>query len=164
MVTQHVQLISDFLTAASTVLNQQLPANLITHAMHQAPHNIPRLPEGSGAVYVFSLPAVAAVPAGPNRVLKVGKAGARAAPRFQYHHYGVNAPSTLAKAIHNNQILWAYIGYPGNAVVTGDWMKQSLDRDSFFVAPCLDQDRIIGLLEVFVKARLGPVYEGSLKG
>ena len=164
MVNKPMQLIDEFLVCASGVLNRQLNPNHITHSHHKAPHVAPKLPLTYGAVYVFSLSNSSLVPAGPNRALKVGKVGAGAAPRFQYHHYGDSAPSTLAKAIKNNPILWPYIALPPNTKTIGDWMKQSLDRDSFFVLPCDDHDRVIALLEVFIKSRLGPIYEGSLSG
>jgi hypothetical protein len=92
----------------------------------------------------------------------VGKVGPGSNPRFQNHHYGSNAPSTLAKAIANNPILWPYIGYSADIQNIGEWIRKNLDRDSFFVSSCDDHNNLIALLEVFVKARLGPIYEGSL--
>src|SRR5438132_1513548 len=53
------------------------PALAIRHEGQPAPHQPHGLPMGFGAVYVFSLSSRygAGCPAGPNRVLKVGRVG-----------------------------------------------------------------------------------------
>jgi hypothetical protein len=62
-----------------------------------APHNPPsKLPEEMMAVYVFYW---------GNQCLKVGKAGPKSKARYTSQHYGLNAPSTLAKSLlkHNGK-------------------------------------------------------------
>lgn len=78
------------------------------------------------------------------------------------HYKSGSAHSTLAGAIENNCILWNLIGYSSGVADTGKWMKDNLDRDDFFIAPHSEQGKIIKVLEVYLRARLGPMYEGSL--
>ena len=139
----------------------ELPPNAISHDGSVAPHRTYDLPAGKGAVYVFTLPAGASAPAGPNRALKVGKAGPNSNARFRYQHYkSGTANSTLAGAIENNPILHSYIGLRETPKDVGAWIKQSTDRDNFYVIG--DRRDVLGMLEVFLKGRLGPVFEGSL--
>ena len=139
----------------------ELSVEEIDHELLIAPHSPKDLPSGKAAVYVFSLPATCTAPAGPNRALKVGKAGPNSNNRFRYQHYkSGSANSTLAGAIENNPILLSYIGisrFPDNL---GNWIRENTDRDNFYVDG-LRQD-LLGFLEVYLKGRLGPIYEGSL--
>ena len=97
-------------------------------------------------------------PSGAGRVLKVGKAGPKSNPRFRYQHYAAgSARSTLSGAIENNPLLWGYIGFSRGEIV-GDWIREKTDRDNFY----FKDEKLIGLFEVYAKARLGPVFEGSL--
>lgn len=128
-----------------------------------APHVPARLPSGKGAVYVFSLSAQfgAHSLAGAHRVLKVGKVGPNSNNRFQYqHHSATAAVSTLAASLLRNPVLWPCLGDLDIASDSvGEWMKQHLDRDHFFTA---GEDRDLrSMLEVYLRARLGPVFEGS---
>jgi hypothetical protein len=127
-----------------------------------APHCPPsKLPGGCTAVYVFSLSAAygATVPAGPNRVLKVGKVGANSAPRFCSQHYlPRSANSNLAKSLLAEKILWPYLGID-HLEESGikAWMCEHLERDHVFVAgqPGLERE-----IERYFRGRLGPVFEG----
>ncbi len=131
----------------------------ITHDCWVAPHKCKDLPKGCGAVYIFSLASISAAPAGGGRVLKVGKAGASSNPRFRYQHYSEgSAQSTLAGAIRNNPLLWGYISFPGATVDIGEWLRNNTDRNNFY----FQKPELIGLFEVYAKANLGPVFEGSL--
>jgi hypothetical protein len=80
MVQSQQQLISEFLAALG-------PSSAITisHEGQPAPHTSHVLPIGKCAIYVFSLSEGygSTVPAGPSRVLKVGKAGPNSNARFQ---------------------------------------------------------------------------------
>lgn len=111
----------------------------------------------AGAVYVFSLSdRVGFAPMG--RVLKVGKVGSNSNPRFRYQHYNPgSAGSTLAGAVLNNPLLWNYIGYDGQKEI-GGWLKQNTDRENFYFM----NREVVALFEVYAKAVLGPVYEGSM--
>jgi hypothetical protein len=161
MVEEPKRLIEEFAVAIREKCGIDLPLNAISHDGSPAPHRTHDLPAGKGAVYVFTLPANANAPAGPNRALKVGKAGPNSNARFRYQHYkSGTANSTLAGAIENNPILHRYIGLRETPDEVGAWIKQSTDRDNFYVVG--DRRDVLGILEVFIKGRLGPVFEGSL--
>ena len=133
----------------------------IGHEYLAAPHTAGDLPSGRGAVYVFTLPVASTTPAGPNRALKVGKAGPNSNARFRYQHYkSGSAQSTLAAAIENNSLLFHFLGIDSLPAEIGGWIRESTDRDNFFVNG--NQPKILSFLEVYMKARLGPVFEGSL--
>lgn len=153
------EIIEGFIKDARSQLGLPVNTSAIRHDCWPAPHQPKDLPLGYGAVYVFTLSSASKAAAGPHRALKVGKAGANSNARFRYQHYSpTSASSTLAGAILNNQLLWTYIGYPGASIEIGQWIRQNTDRDNFYFS----DDRLIGLFEVYAKARLGPAFEGSL--
>jgi hypothetical protein len=127
-----------------------------------APHRQPRLPPGQAAIYVFSLsPDYGAdVPAGPGRVLKVGKVGAQSGPRYSSQHYTLSARSTLAKSLLRYRVLWPWLGITAlDQATVKPWMLANLERTHFFVPG--DRREVLAELEVFVRARVGSVFEGS---
>jgi hypothetical protein len=135
---------------------------LLSHEHLQAPHRPPsRLRAESTAVYVFSLNAAygTTCPAGPNRVLKVGKVGAKSAARFCSQHYlPESAGSNLAKSLLNERVLWPYLGIDQlDRSGIRAWMCAHLDRDHIFVTgqPGLERE-----IERYLRGRLGPVFEG----
>jgi hypothetical protein len=161
MISDPIQLISDFITSLQQSHGLVLEPALISHQHLPAPHNPTNLINGCGAVYTFTTHVSSTCQAGPNRALKVGKVGPDSNPRFKYQHYSGSANSTLAGAIKNNCILWDLMGYSSGVENTGKWIKDNLDRDDFFIALHPRQREIIKLLEVYLKARLGPMYEGT---
>ncbi len=125
MIINSQQLIDDFITDMSLFVNIYVDPSQIFFDFWAAPHSPRNLPLGKSAVYVFSLTSFTQAPAGANRVIKVGKVGSNSNNRFQYQHYsGGSADSTLSVAIENNPILWGYIGFPGNTINSGDWLKK----------------------------------------
>ncbi len=137
-------------------------AVLLSHEHLPAPHRPPsRLLAGSTAVYVFSLSADygTTCPAGPNRVLKVGKVGANSSARFCSQHYlPGSAGSNLAKSLLAERVLWPYLGIEQlDQAGIKAWMCEHLDRDHIFVAgqPGLERE-----IERYFRGRLGPVFEG----
>ena len=79
----------------------------VLHAPHQQQSDLPV----DGAVYVFSLASHVDCPAGPGRVLKVGRVGAGSNNRFRYQHYSATATrSTLARSLVKYQLLWPWLG------------------------------------------------------
>ena len=107
-----------------------LPQSDIVHEQHKAPVDVRtlRLPPGMGAAYVFSLSEQTQAPAGPNRVLKVGKVGPKSLARFRYQHYKPgSARSTLAGSIQHARTLWEYIGVSPNTKDFGTWLIQNTD-------------------------------------
>ncbi len=161
MITNPQQLINDFITDMSLFANKNVNPSQITFDSWAAPHPSKDLPSGKSAVYVFSLTALTKAPAGAHRVIKVGKVGSNSSNRFRYQHYSSrSANSTLAGAIENNPVLWGYIGFPVKNADTGDWLRKNTDRNNFYFSDF----SICGAFEVYARAKLGSIYEGSLSG
>lgn len=159
MVINAQQLIDDFVRDVRMQLEVTADLSGISHDCWTAPHKAKDLRQGCGAVYVFSLSPQTQAPAGPGRVLKIGKAGANSNPRFRYQHYTPgSAMSTLAGAILNNPLLWPYIGYSKEVADIASWIRENTNRDNFYFT----DGSLIGLFEVYAKAHLGPAFEGSL--
>jgi len=159
MLTNPGDLIQDFLTILNLYYHNKLNKNAISHDLMAAPHLPPKLPSGKCAVYIFLMNSATNAPAGPNRVLKVGKVNPNSGPRFQYQHYKPgSAMSTLAGAIEKYKILWNYLGISHNINNYGLWIQHNTDRDHFFIDESLNN--IKDLLEIYIKGRLGPVFEG----
>lgn len=134
----------------------------LSHECLPAPHRPPsRLPSGSCAVYVFSLSSAygSTCPAGPNRVLKVGKVGMNSAARFCSQHYlPGSAGSNLAKSLLAERLLWSYLGIEQlDATGIKRWMCEHLDRDHVFVVGQAGLEREV---ERYFRGCLGPVFEG----
>ena len=151
-------LISDFMAALGRSLTSP-----IFHESQLAPHHAHKLRPGACAVYVFSLSenhgrAIAAV---GNRILKVGKAGPNCNARFQYQHYHPkSAGSTLAGTLLRTTILWPYLGIPEvDQSGIRRWIEENTDRDNFYLAAA--DMALLGKLEVYLRGRLGPVFEGG---
>lgn len=126
-----------------------------------APHERPRnLPPGLQAVYVFLL---------AGRCLKVGKAGPKTKARFTSQHYGMHAPSTLAKSIlaHRQHLAKELLPDRKNQVesldedTVGAWIQHNTTRLHFFL-PIGAGAFTLSLLEAFVQCRLNPVFEGKV--
>ena len=161
MVEAPHRIIEDFCCALREKCGEHVSPGEIRHKYLPAPHVASDLPSGQGAVYVFTLPGSSEAPAGPHRALKVGKAGPNSNVRFRYQHYkSGSARSTLAGAIENNPLLFDFLGIGSLPVKTGDWIRKNTDRDNFFVDG--SRQTLLSRLEVYMKARLGPVFEGSL--
>ena len=161
MITNPQELIERFVLAANQAVDCDLTVADISHDSWQAPHTAKDLKPRHGAVYVFTLSRTSKAEAQPGRALKVGKAGPNSNARFRYQHYkSGSAMSTLAGAIENNPMLWSYIGYCESSQDVGEWIRKNTDRDNFYIHE--DKREYIGLLEVYIKANLGPVFEGSL--
>jgi len=160
-VLDHEDLLQDFRVSAAATEIEGWPCDVWANRS-AAPHKQPHLPLGHGAVYVFSLSEQygSGCPAGAGRVLKVGRAGARSDPRFYSHHYNVSSRSTLAKSLLKYPVLWPWLGIStlGEADVK-TWMMTNLDRTHFFVPD--GHEEVLATFEVFVRARVGSVFEGS---
>jgi hypothetical protein len=155
-------LLADFRQAA-TAVGLRCEDSAVAHDREPAPHPAPPLPKGKSAVYVFSLSAShgGQCPAGPHRVLKVGKVGPNSNPRFQSQHYNPrSAQSTLARSLLRAPILWPYLGITGlTEAAVGAWIKNHTDRDHFFLD--ISHLDLLGQLERYIRARLGPAFEGG---
>jgi hypothetical protein len=135
----------------------------IAHEPWPAPHRPPRFRPGMCAVYVFSLSATAGgrCPAGPHRIIKVGKAGPNSKSRFESQHYNPgSAPSTLAASLLKACPLWSYLGFPANnSAQVGRWLMENTDRDHFYLRAA--DLEYLGDLERYVRGRHSPVFEGG---
>jgi len=133
----------------------------VRYELLPAPHRRPsNLPPGLQAVYAFLI---------ADRCLKVGKAGHKTAARFTSQHYGMNAPSTLAKSIlANRQLLTAALALERRGEVErldeatiGAWIERSTSRFHVFL-PAQCGALPLALLESFVQCRLNPIFEGKV--
>jgi len=132
-----------------------------------APHQKPVLPAGEAAVYVFAIGSAygSSAPCGPGTVLKVGKVAADNPRRFTRSHYRPVAPtiSTLAQSLLAHPILWPWLGIQQiDAPAVEKWMLDNLDRTHFFMPG--DQMAVRDTLEVYVRGRVGSVFEGASIG
>ena len=155
-------LMNDFAEAAAAAAINGWPCPLRSE-MLSAPHRPPPLPAGSAAVYVFAFSETAgkAAPCGPGTVLKVGKAGPNSEARFRYMHYNPRSSgSNLASSLLAHPILWPWLGIDYlNADSAGDWIRANLDRTHFFIPA--GRPQLLATLEIYVRARVGSVFEGA---
>jgi hypothetical protein len=114
-----------------------------------APHQKPAsLPAGMVAVYIFIY---------GEQCLKVGKAGAKSAARYCSQHYGLHAPSTLAKSLIKHQ---SRLGLSGiDELNVGRWICQNTTRVNLLFQ-AIHGPAVLSLLEAFVQCRLNPAFEG----
>lgn len=134
----------------------------IRHEAQPCPHKPHRLPLGMCAVYVFSLSEAhgRTCPAGPNRVLKIGRVGPNSNARFQSQHYHPGScQSNLAKSLVTEKGRWNYLGISHmDERAVGSWIKNTLDRDNFFLngsdaaMPCFFSDMCGRCLGRYLKA------------
>lgn len=153
-------LVSEFAVAAEKAALAGWPCELKTELL-RAPHTRPALPAGCGAVYAFALARPWLGQCGAGTVLKVGRIGARSEARFRSQHYNPrSAGSTLANSLLTYRIVWPWLGIERlieDAVKS--WMLGNLDRMHIFVP---DGHPVVSAsLEVFVRARIGSVFEGA---
>ena len=93
-------------------------------------------------------------------VLKVGRVGARSDPRFYSQHYTLSAGSALAKSLLGHPVLWPWLGISHlDYSNVKQWMLTNLDRLHIFVPA--DAPEVLPVLEMYVRARVGSVFEGS---
>ena len=116
-----------------------------------APHEAPRsLPAGRLAVYVFMY---------GDQCLKVGKAGSKSHARYCSQHYGLNAPSTLAKSLIKYQERLP-IGDLLNESNVKAWILKNTERVNFLIPEKYDIAAALSLFESFLQCRLRPEFEG----
>jgi hypothetical protein len=109
-------------------------------------------------VYVFLL---------GDTCLKVGKAGPRTAARFCSHHYGLHAPSTLAKSIlaHLEEVAALLpMEKAAEALALSEhsvagWIETNTCRMNVLL-PSSTGAFALSLLEAFLHCRLQPIFEG----
>ena len=141
--------IADDFAKAATLAKIDIPRSEIEVTHLPAPHRPPSsLPVGKLAVYVFMYGA---------RCLKVGKAGPKSTARYCSQHYGLKAPSTLAKSLLDRQ---GDLGVSGlNEHNAKEWICQHTTRLNFLM-PSRHGVFALSLLEAFVQCRLKPEFEG----
>ncbi len=153
-------LVETFLKIAK-LARVDLPSSDVRSELLRAPHKRPSaLPENSQAVYAFLL---------DGHCLKVGKAGPKTQARFTSQHYGMNAPSTLAKSILNHRkpvaaLLPRERRHEVDALdqeSIGVWMERNTTRLHVFL-PTRVGGLALSLLEAFIQCRLKPLFEGKV--
>ena len=154
------RLLADFDAAAKDLGLPGWPSHYRAEAL-PAPHRSSPLPQGFGAVYIFGLSEQARCEAGAGRVLKVGRVGANSNARFQSQHYSATAAgSTLARSLLKYRVLWPWLGIDHlDKSTVRTWMLANLDRVNLYV-PSSSAD-LLPHLEMYVRARVGSVFEGS---
>lgn len=152
-------LIADFSAAADQIGVDGWPCQLDGEIL-PGPHRQPGLRPGFGAVYAFALSAHTVSVAGAGTVLKVGKAGPNSDPRFRSQPYKLSSDSSLAKSLLKYRIVWSWLGIDQlNEATVKPWMLTNLDRLHIFVPA--SSRLMLPLLEMYVRARVGSVFEGS---
>jgi hypothetical protein len=112
------------------------------------PHIPPtRLPAGKMAIYMFLL---------GNEFLKIGKANQRSNARFCSQHYGLNAPSTLAKSLLADSGMSDLNIDPSNIK---DWIKGNCRRIDVIINADLGVFTL-ELIEGVMHYKYEPKYEG----
>ena len=153
-------IVEAFLKVAE-LAHMPMTAEQVRHELLPAPHRRPsNLPAGLQAVYAFLV---------ADRCLKVGKAGPKTAARFTSQHYGMNAPSTLAKSILGNRQLLASVVVVErrceverlDEATVGAWIERNTSRVHLFLPAPLGA-LPLALLETFVQCRLNPLFEGKV--
>ena len=115
------------------------------------PHVPPtRLPAEKMAVYMFLL---------GDELLKIGKANHRSNARFCSQHYGLNAPSTLAKSLLSDSGMSSLNITPSNIK---DWIKTNCRRIDVIIDAELGMFTL-GLIEGIMHYKYEPRYEGFVK-
>ncbi|WP_092639280.1 hypothetical protein [Acetanaerobacterium elongatum] len=112
------------------------------------PHIPPsRLPAEKMAVYMFLL---------GDEFLKIGKANNRSNARFCSQHYGLNAPSTLAKSLLEDSEMSNSKIVPSNIK---DWIKTNCRRIDIIIDADLGVFTL-ELIEAIMHYKYEPRYEG----
>lgn len=159
MLTNPQELITEF-ELACNMYGARCPP--IRHELVLAPHQRPNVKLSKLAVvYVFSLSDRYGdqVPAGRGRVLKVGHTTQW--QRYAHQHYNGHALSTLRGAIASSWVLWPFLGITEFNSKTGEnWIREHTDRDHFFIDSD-DASYFLYPLELFIRGRVGSVFEGS---
>ena len=141
------QIAQDF-TQAAALAGVHVNLSDIHITEQSAPHVRPSLGRGKFAVYVFLY---------REHCLKVGKAGPKSAARFTSQHYGMAAPSTLAKSLLGKQ---AKIGLTHlTEANVAEWILNNTSRINFLL-PATYPVAVLSLFEAFVQCRLDPIFEG----
>lgn len=114
-------------------------------------------------MYAFALTSTTTAAAGPGRVLKVGRVGPNSDARFRSQHYSAtSAGSSLGRSLVGHPVLWPWLGIEHlDQQSLKQWMLTNLDRLNIYV-PASDVS-ILPALEMYVRARFGSVFEGSVK-
>ncbi len=155
-------LVSEFKADAARARIEGWPCPLRWETL-PAPHQKPVLPAGEAAVYVFATSAAYGQEArcGAGTVLKVGKVGPGNKRRFRHSHYVAEARtiSTLAQSLLGHPVLWPWLGIKHlDADSVENWMLTNLERTHFFLPG--DRVQVRTALEIYVRARVGSVFEG----
>lgn len=153
--------ISVSLAEVARLARVDLQSHNIKNEFLPAPHRRPSsFPPGTQAVYAFLL---------AESCLKVGNAGPKTQARFTSQHYGLDAPSTLAKSILRDPLKVANLFsseqrsevqlLDGSSI--GSWIEKNTSRVHICI-PAEAGHFTLGLVEAFIQCRFQPVFEGKV--
>jgi hypothetical protein len=67
--------------------------------------------------------------------------------------------AAIAHSLIRTTVLWHYLGIKSLDISGARrWIEQNTDRDNFYID--IGDEGLLGILEKFMKGRLGPVFEG----
>ncbi len=133
--------------SVTAVIGKPLDSSKYTIIDRGSPHKPVGLPRSKMGVYVFWY---------DGQFLKIGKAGPNSSARFLSQHYGLKAPSTLAKSILNDANMTA-LGI--NEANVSEWIKSNCRRIDVIIdvsAGIFTLELIEGILHYAYE----PKYEG----
>lgn len=144
----YVHEIDTLIQEVSSAIGKPILKDKYEIADRGVPHIPPtRLPDGKMAVYMFLL---------GDEFIKIGKANHRSNARFCSQHYGLKAPSTLAKSLLSDSEMSKLIIDVSNIK---DWIKTNCRR----IDVIIDADLgvfALDLIEGIMHYKYEPKYEG----
>ena len=143
--------IMEAIEKVSEILGNRLTSNEIEIIDRGCPHDQPKnLPNGCAAVYSFIY---------KEKFLKIGKANKKSQARFVSQHYGLKAPSTLAKSICEDKQMQVL---SVNAENVKEWLLKNTRRIDILIK-CKNSEWATDLIEAIMHYKYVPRYEGKTK-
>ncbi|MDD2235020.1 MAG: hypothetical protein PHZ11_07720 [Desulfitobacteriaceae bacterium] len=140
--------IDSLIQGVSSAIGKPIPRKKYEILDRGLPHTQPTgLPTGKMAVYMFLF---------NEEFLKIGKANYRSNARFCNHHYGLSAPSTLAKSLLADNKMINLSITPSNVK---DWIKTNCRRIDIIIDADLGVFAL-DLIEAIMHYKFEPRYEG----
>ena len=143
------RILEDFVEVARLAGLRITLAELKVEESNETSHIRPStLPADLVAVYMFKF---------GDDFLKIGKAGPKSVARYCSQHYGLHAPSTLARSLIKHQAS-LNLPYLDKSNIS-DWICQNTKRINVLF-PAAYGPAALALLESFLHCRLNPKFEG----
>lgn len=153
MIVDDIKQTMEYIEVVTQELGYTLPRKSYYIEDAGCPHKQSSLPKGYAAIYIFVYEAEAKC-----EYLKIGKANACSTARFTSQHYGLSAPSTLAKSICSDED-FRQMGI--NQENIKEWMLNNLHRVNIFISE--EQGKAMTeLIEAILHYKFRPRYEGNI--